>query len=385
MTILEYISGLFAKKQKNVISWSELNAQIADTINEVWARELAFWSAVTLQSSALTQCEFRTYEGGKERTTGPEYYLWNVEPNRNQNRQEFLRELVAKLYRHNEALVIEWGDELLIADSYERVPYALYEDVFKSVTVKGFTFSRDFVQSEVLYFKLNSADVMSVVDSANAAYSRLLGYAINAYQKSRGTKGIFKYDALPPKGTEQEARFNELVNKRIGEWLKSDAAALPLGKGQEWQELQHKTYTNESTRDIRALVDDVLDFTCRAMGIPPALVRGDVAGIDDAIKLWLTVGIEPLASLLEAEINRKRYKYSDFRNGNRLEVYTGNIKHHDILDTAASIDKLIACGWSPNEVRRVCGEPTINEEWANRHYVTKNYAPTDEQGKEGNE
>lgn len=33
---------------------------------------------------------------------------------------------------------------------------------------------------------------------------------------------------------------------------------------------------------------------------------------------------------------------------------------------------MLASGWSPNEVRRMAGEPEINEPWANEHYVTKN-------------
>lgn len=87
--------------------------------------------------------------------------------------------------------------------------------------------------------------------------------------------------------------FDSLINERIGTWLKSDSAALPLGNGQKWQELQQKTYNSENTRDIRALVDDIQDYTCRGFGIPPALLRGDVAGLSDAIS-WR--GLQPVSS-----------------------------------------------------------------------------------------
>src|SRR5690606_33969642 len=88
-----------------------------------------------------------------------EYYLWNIEPNKNQNSSAFLHKLIAKLYRNNECLVIEQNGQLLVADSFVRKPYALYDDVFTQVQVEDFTFDRPFNQSEVLYYKLNEENI----------------------------------------------------------------------------------------------------------------------------------------------------------------------------------------------------------------------------------
>jgi hypothetical protein len=107
---------------------------------------------------------------------------------------------------------------------------------------------------------------------------------MTAYQRSRGTKGRFKYKSLPVKGTAEEAAFNSLLNEKIGKWLAGDNAALPLGEGQEWQENTQKTYSSESTRDIRAMIDDISDFTAKSIGMPPVLMRGDVQGTKDAVQ-----------------------------------------------------------------------------------------------------
>ncbi len=374
MNILEWISSVFTRKGTSSITMADLGTELANAAGEYCFRELAFWSAVNLQAAALGQCEFRTYLGGKE-VKKREYYLFNVQPNINQNRQEWLRELIAKLYRNNEALVILTDVGLVIADSFTRKPYALYEDVFTDVTVKDFTYSRSFVQSEVLYLRLNAADMNKVVEAVHGAYSKLLTYSMTSYQRSRGTKGIFNYDALPEAGTPQREVFDKLINERIGKWLNSDASALPLGKGQSWTELQHRTYSIESTRDIRAMTDDIQDFTAKAFGIPPPILRGDVQGTKDAVSLWLSTSIEPLADLLETEINRKRNGYKGFVRGDRVEIYTGNIMHYDLLSAAVSIDKLISSGFSPNEVRRICGEQQLDEQFANEHYITRNYTP----------
>lgn len=340
---------------------------------DVYVREMAFWSAVNLISRTISKCEFKTYLNGEE-TRGREYYLWNIEPNKNQNSSRFLNKLIAKLYRDNECLVIESSGQLIVVDSFNHDEYALYDDVFSQVQVGDFTFDRKFVQSEVLYWKLNDENMRKLINGLYDSYSKLIAYSMKAYRKSRGTKGIFKYDALPTKGSLEEEVFNKLINEKIEKWLNSDSAALPLGRGQEWHELQHKTYSNESTRDIRAQIDDIFDFTARVFGIPPALLRGDVQDTSKAIDQLLTFCIDPLADMLQEEINRKRNGYDGFNKGTYLSIDTTRIKHIDLFDVATPIEKLIGSGvFSVNEVRKAAGADLIDEEWANQHFITKNY------------
>jgi len=178
---------------------------------------------------------------------------------------------------------------------------------------------------------------------------------------------------LPIAGTPEKAAFDALINEKIGKWLTSDNAALPLGKGQNWEEKSQKTYASESTRDIRAQIDDVSDFTAKAFGIPPALLRGDVAGTKDALEQFLTFCIIPLADTLEEEINRKRNGYVDVINGTRTKIDIRSIKHFDVLDMATSVEKLISSGcYSINEIREILGEERIDEPFADEHLLTKN-------------
>ena len=351
----------------------EILDEYASLVGDIYIREMAFWSAVNLVANAVSKCEFKTYLNGKE-VKGREYYLWNVEPNKNQNSSVFLHKLIAKLYRNNECLVIEQNGQLLVADSFIRTPYALYDDVFTQVQVGDFTFNRSFTQSEVLYYKLNEENVRKLINGLYESYSKLITYSMKAYQRSRGTKGIFKYDTIPVAGTAEREAFDALINKKIKQWMEGDNAALPLGKGQEWKELQHKTYTNESTRDIRAQIDDIFDFTARAFGIPPALLRGDVQDTSKAIDQLLTFCIDPLVDMIQEEINRKRNGYEGFAKGTYLKIDTSCIKHIDLFDVATAIDKLIGSGaFCVNDIRIAAGAEPINESWAWQHWITKNY------------
>lgn len=352
--------------------------EYAATACDISIREMAFWSAVNLIANAVSKCEFKTYQNKKE-VEGREHYLWNVEPNKNQNSSEFIHQWIAQLCRHNECLIIENQGQLYIADSFTKTPYALYEDMFTQVTVKGFMFSRSFTQSEVLYFKLSECDMRRVSNALYDSYSKLLEYSMKAYQRSRGTKVKFKYETIPVSGTEERKAFDALINEKIGKWLTGDNAALPLGRGQDITELTQKTYSNESTRDIRAQVDDISDFTAKCFGIPPALLRGDVQGTKDALESFLTFCIDPLVDMLQEEINRKRNGFEGMSKGTYLKIDTKQIKHVDLLSVATSIDKLIGSGvFCINDIRLVCGEEIIDEPWAWAHYVTKNYATVEE-------
>ena len=140
--------------------------------------------------------------------------------------------------------------------------------------------------------------------------------------------------------------------------------------------LQHKTYSTESTRDIRAQIDDVNDFTSKAFGIHPALMRGDVQSVSEALDYTLTFCVDPLVDNLAEEINRKRSGYLGFSKGTYLKIDTKSIRHIDLLNVSVAIDKLIGSGaFCVNDIRLLVGEQPIDEEWAWQHFITKNYMP----------
>lgn len=360
------------------LSGKDLVMAISEAYVDVYIRELAFWSCVNIVANAVSKCEFTTYVKGKE-TKGAEYYLWNIEPNKNQNSSVFIHKLIAELYRNNECLVIESNGQLLVADSFDKNDYALYDDEFTNVTVKGFTFDKTFKQSEVLYWQLSSNDMKQVIDALYDSYSKLIAYSIKAYKKARGTKGIFKVDTIPKPDTPEDNAYQDLIKNKFKKFLEEADAILSLGSGQAFTELNTKTYSNESTRDIRALIDDILDFTARAIGIPPALPRGDVQDTSKAIDQLLTFCIDPLTDMLQEEINRKRIGKEEYLRGTKLVIDTKTIKHIDLFSITAAIDKLVSSGsFCVNDIRKAVGEEPINEEWADKFFMTKNYATVEE-------
>lgn len=347
-------------------------------MNDLYLRELAFWTCVNKIANALSKCEFKTFYDGQA-IKKQEYYLWNIEPNRNQNASVFLTKLIGTLFRNNEVLVIEINGQLLVADSFEKETYAIYDYVFKNVLVEDFMFNKIFYQKEVLYWQLNSVDMKKLVNGIYASYNELLAYASAAYQKSRGNRGILNIDAQAQAADDFSDTIQTLMNNYFKKFFTSDNAVLPLYEGYSYVDIGSKTYSNESTRDIKAMADDVFDFTARAFSFPPSLAKGDVQDTGKATDELLTFCIDPLARMLETEINRKRNGYDGFLKRNYIKIDTTAVKHIDIFEIATPVDKLISSGaFTINHILRTIGEPEIDEDWANQHFITKNYSTIQE-------
>ena len=93
---------------------------------------------------------------------------------------------------------------------------------------------------------------------------------------------------------------------------------------------------------------------------------------------WLTTCIDPLCDQLSEEINRKRYGFSEWKDGTYLQIDTSAILHFDLFGNAANIEKLIgSAAFCVNDVLDAAGMPKINEPWANQHFVTKNFETLD--------
>ena len=190
---------------------------------------------------------------------------------------------------------------------------------------------------------------------------------------------------------EQQDDFEEVLKKMMNEDFKtffnSTNAVMPMYHGYEYESLPNNGKTTD-TRDIRKMFDDEMEITAMAFGISKQLILGEVADTSKAVEDFLTFVIEPLTELISDEINGKNYLRSEVILGNYIDFDTSKMKHIDLFDVSQSIDKLISCGcFTINEIRARLGQERIEEKWADRLFITKNYAPIEsalEQMKGGN-
>ena len=376
-------------KKKNTISPVDCKALFEDAVKEYKLRELAFNSCVNMIANAVSKCTFKTYRN-KEEVQGSEYYLWNIEPNANQNSTVFLHKLIYQLYRHNEALVISsisknGKETLAVADEFD-IPdeYPVKMQSYENVVVGEVEYKKTFKENEVLHFKLNNENIKPVLDQLTDAYARMLylGIKSNAWAQGKHMKVHVDSVALgvDGDGEDWQKTFSEMLSAQVKPFMESDFAVLPEFNGYNFEHFGRDMTAERSTRDVKALSNDVFEFTARAFGIPYVLISGEVADTQDAINRWLTTSIDPLCDQIQEEIVRKRYGFDEWRQGNYLRIDTSGILHFDIFAQAANIEKLIGSGaFSINSVLAAAGQTPIDEPWADVHFMTKNFATVDSQ------
>ena len=345
---------------------------------EFQLRDMSFWICANMIANAVGRCEFRTFRDGKE-IREREHYLWNVEPNVNQNSTAFLHKLVAKLLVDGEALVIstrqrEGYDALVVADAWlQNGDYPSRQNEYINVQVGDVSYEKTFREREVLHLKLNHINVKPVLDGLYGAYWRLISAAMKRYEWDKGQHWKVHVDQLASGAEDFTENFTRMIEQQVKMFLDSNGAILP--------EFDGYAYTNEGGKanvelaDIQAQIKDVLGFTAKALQIPAVLVDGSIQGTEDAQGRFLTGCIDPICDQLQEEINRKRYGYDRMRAGDYLRVDTSSIRHFDMFANAANVEKLVGSGaFTINDVLRSAGLPTIPEPWADEHYMTKNIA-----------
>lgn len=344
---------------------------------EVYKR-LAVDSCINLIANALVRCEFRTIQNGKA-TKGDNYYLLNVAPNKNQNATEFKKKMVSKLYRENECLIVMANDQLFIADSFNVQEYVMKDSVYSQVTVDDFQFTGNFNESDVIYLKLNDKNIMHVINRFYKDYGTLISSARDIYKRSNAKRFTLKGDFLRSQRNPDQAKIDEMMNAQFKPWLEADnaGAIFQLQKDYVLEDMSGsgKNGANkQDSRDVRNLVDDIFDFCATAFHIPRGLLKGDVVDVSSQTNNFLMFCIKPLVDLISAEFNKKMYGKGNYLKGTYLKIDTTKIKVTDITDLATAADKLFAIGGiSINDLIEMIGGERINEEWANKRYVTKNY------------
>lgn len=373
---LNFFRWLLGKQDKPVeVTCKEL----FDAAQEYQIRELSFWVCVNMVANALGRCEFRTYRNNEE-IKEREYYLWNVSPNVNQNSSAFLHKLVAKLYMNNEALIVTTlprGDlqALVVADEWqEPEDWPSRQNEYRGVVVGDYLYQFPVYENNALHLTLNYTNMRPIVNALYQSWWRMISAAMRAYTWGNGQHWKVHVNQLAQGDDTWAARFQQMISDQVRPFLESDGAILPEFDGYQYENVGGDG-TSATTRDVRAMVEDIFDFTARGFLIPSVLVNGSIEGTADANTRFLTNCIDPLADQLQEEINRKRYGYDGWRQGNYVRIDTSSIIHFDMFANAANVEKLVGSGaFTINDVLRAANQAPINEPWADEHFMTLNIA-----------
>lgn len=379
MGLLDWLKGFFKKKKE--VSDHDLFFQSGI---DYYFKKIAVDTCIDLIASSISQCEIQTFEKGvKNRSNN--YYLFNVEPNQNQNATNFMHELVRRLVYDNECLVVMINKQLYIASNFTREKQALKENTYKEVMIDDYKLNDTFHESEVMYFELRNEKITNVIDGMYESLGRLLISSMNYYKRKNNKRLLIKGDFLRPQDDETQEAIDELFEGQLKNWFDPnvEGSAFQLQEGYGLEDMSDgQTGTNNAglSRDIAALIDDIFNYVAMRFNVPRGLLKGDVSDLEGQIESFLMFSVNPIGELIQDEINRTVYSKEEYLKRTYVKIDTTKIKVIDISKIATALDKLFAIGGlSINDVLEELGREPISDEWANHRYVTKNYQRVDKQ------
>lgn len=344
---------------------------------EVYLERMAFWSCVRKIGAAVSAVEWETYRRGKS-VRAREYWAWNYEPNPNENREQFFSHLIGQLFQHQEALIIETkGGGRFIADDFT-IEKRLSGNLYRDIVVDGESVQGMYRSEDVIHLTISGDRIRQILTAIAATEGKLIKTAASSYIRGSGMRGTLRIEETAEATEDFDETYEDLINNKFKKFFTAENAVLPLFEGYDFTERQHPGAGMKGTRDIRSLIDDVVELTAQAIGIPPSIAAGKDVKNED-FKEFMTVCVQPLVRMIAEEMNRKIYGRDLVFAGTYIVPNYAGVRYTDLFDVANPIDKLIGSGaFCINDIRMRLGLDVIDEPWAWQHWMTKNYSSVDD-------
>ena len=367
---------LFTFLEKKIDN-AQYKVLVAKAMEKAAFRELALHIAVTYVANALSKCEFKTYENGKE-VKGETYYKLNVRPNPNENSSQFIQHFVENYYYNKGALIVNHEGGMYVADSFdldESNPLKPY--VYKNVTFGSKTLKHNIPRSDVVHLRLNDYKVKELVDAVGMEYGEVISLAMQSFKRTNGKKYKLLLDQYTAGDPQFKKTYEEVIQAQLKNFIESDGTAVyPKYNGVDLQEFSTAQPTGSG--DILAVRKEIFDVTAQAIRIPLPMMYGNITNMDEIVKVFLTFCIDPIADMVSEEFTGQTYGYEGWSKGNRIHVDTSNITHVDIFEVAEAVEKLVSSGMcSIDELRPYLNFNPLGTEFGRRHYLTKNFEPAE--------
>ncbi|PJN91267.1 phage portal protein [Bacillus sp. mrc49] len=345
---------------------------IDETSHRAYLKKMALEICINFIGRTISQSDFRVMVENK-RQYNDWHYLLNVRPNTDQSAADFWQSFIYKLIDENEVLVVLTDDNnLLIADDFVREEYAVYADIFKDVTVKGYTFKRSFQMDEVIYLTYNNEKLSKFMEGMFDDYADLFSRMIEISMRNnqiRGTVSVESSQALDEKNTNKLQNF---IDKLFKSFKVNSIALVPMLKGFEYNEVSKGDVKGQSIEELTKLKRSVIDDVANLLGIPIALIHGELSDYETAIKAYVRFSNNPIVKKIQDELNAKIFTREDFLKGKRIDVY--GLTEKDLIENAEAVDKLVASGaFTRNEVRELFGKERSDNPELDEFVITKNY------------
>lgn len=359
------------------IDTAEISPVTQELFDQLAFKELALFIGISYIANTLSKCEFKTYEKGEE-VQNKLYYMLNVSPNPNENSSQFINKFVENYFYKGHSLIIPHNNMIYCADDFDiDETNPLKENLFFNMTFGCQQLRKKSKASDVFYFKLDNQNVKGLVDALYLQYGAVISQALSAYKRTNGTKYKMILENYKAGDMQFNKIFNEVLKEQLKTFIDNDNAIYPQYKGIDLQEFSTKTA--KDTGDIITMRKEIFEVTAQALKIPLPMMLGNITNMNEIVKVYLSVCIDPLADMISEEFTRKYYSYEEWKEGYSIKVDTSCINHADILDVADKVYNAVGSGVANiDDMRKRLGWKTLGTDFSKQFFLSKNFVPAEE-------
>lgn len=371
---------LESRKGVNADDWAAQFELIYAESKRLYLKKITIDSVLNYVARTMSTARFKINDE-KFRDYKEWDYILNIRPNLDMSASMFWQEVFYRLMFDNEVLVIITEDnQLLIADGFTRREYAIYDDRFEGVRVKDYVFKKTFMMSEVIYMDYNNHDLEELTGGLFKDYNELFGRMVEVAMRNNQIRGSVSVEATgnltdkkDPDGKTRSERIQEFINKIYESFRTNSVAIVPKLKGFEYEEYTNKTQiSNQSIEELIKVKKSLIDDVSRIVGVPSALVHGELAELEHNIKAYRRTCVKPLVKKLQDELNAKIFDKREYLAGKRIEVR--GILPFDPTELSEQVDKLVSSSaFYPDEVREIFEYDALPDGEGKKMIRTKNY------------
>lgn len=335
--------------------------------------------------AALQMSPVRIYRAdGAEESRDHESYLWNVSPNANQSRSDFLAQLLHEAIRSEDgALVVPvtrgGATSLYIADGFAVREEPAREDRFEYVSIGGSTAAarRSYRASEVYRFRLTQAPGWArLLDLATDEYQKLGSAASQAFEDAGASRYKLMTEIPISGGQAQMDKVNAYIETSLKSFIKGERGVLPVYKGFDLERLTNASSAASWKRseDVIAIRKDMFDAVAACFRMPTSLLYGNTNNFESVWTSFMTFVVNPNAQAIADEIARKSLSEREWADGGLVVMDTTHVKHVDLFDVADKVEKLVGSSIdTPNEIREFTRQRPVAADGMDDYQRTKNF------------
>lgn len=349
---------------------------------------LAEAHAIDLIAKTIAKCEIQTFEKNKnkiEKHKGDLYWTLNYQPNYNENGTRFIYKLATKLLVDKTALVIinktPTTNLLYVADSYDADKEILRGKMFTNVSLSddegnSLKLRKTYNIENSIYYSLQNSELNTASESFKLNTSKILKAVQKSFIQANVGKWRLKNPGSQPTMLDNETKkpisYDEYKAKITEGLLSEDEAVVLLAEMFDLINLNKDN--NKNLNDFESIVKRISDTVAQKWNIPLDVFYGSKTEKSTGTNDFITFAVDPYFEILEDGFNVSLVGKESILAGEHIKFNRLNINHKDLIDKASGWDKLISNGFSFNQLSEFLGLPTIDDDWANEHYITKNYA-----------